>query len=326
MKDKQQDKLIWRRYVDDLYTKEDAGRLLEELHSSDSSRLLDDLTAEIWEETAVQQTYTDLEREKYKKEARQLLQRLEHKKRTRLRHICYAVSGVAAILCLVWASMTYLNYIGRQQISYLEASTSYGEHKKVSLPDGTVLTLNSCSRVRYPSRFVDDERRIELEGEGFFQVSHNEKQPFVINTRFFDVRVLGTCFNVKSYSSDETVMVDVENGKVQIDMPDAMMRLTANEQVRINTASGEYSKEREKHAVAVWRGGALRFDATPIHDVAKELERMYNCRITFAHGQSFENLISGEHDNKSLEAVLQSIEYTSGIHYKLSGKEVLLYK
>ena len=222
--------------------------------------------------------------------------------------------------------MTYLNYIGRQQISYLEASTSYGEHKKVSLPDGTVLTLNSCSRVRYPSRFVDDERRIELEGEGFFQVSHNEKQPFVINTRFFDVRVLGTCFNVKSYSSDETVMVDVENGKVQIDMPDAMMRLTANEQVRINTASGEYSKEREKHAVAVWRGGALRFDATPIHDVAKELERMYNCRITFAHGQSFENLISGEHDNKSLEAVLQSIEYTSGIHYKLSGKEVLLYK
>lgn len=326
MKDEQQDKLMWRRYVDDLYTKDDAGRLLEELHNPDSSRLLDDLAAEIWEESAVQQTYTDLEREKYKKEARQLLQRLEHKKQTWIRRVCYAVSSIAAVLCLVWGSMAYLNYVGNQQISYLEASTSYGEHKEVILPDGTVLTLNSCSRVRYPNRFVDDERRIELEGEGFFQVSRNENQPFIINTHFFDVRVLGTSFNVKSYSSDETVMVDVESGKVQVDMPEAMMRLQANERVRINTVSGEYSKQHESRVVAVWRAGGLRFDTAPIHDVAKELERMYNCRITFAQGQSFENLISGEHDNKSLEAVLQSIEYTSGIHYKISGQEVLLYK
>ena len=60
-------------------------------------------------------------------------------------------------------------------------------------------------------------------------------------------------------------------------------------------------------------------------DVAKELERMYNCRITFGDGK-FNNLISGEHDNKSLEAVLQSIEYTSGIRYKKEGKRILLYK
>ena len=70
----------------------------------------------------------------------------------------------------------------------------------------------------------------------------------------------------------------------------------------------------------------MRFNSTPIRDVAKELERMYNCRITFTQGQEFNNLISGEHDNKSLEAVLQSIGYTSGIHYKRSGDQVLLYK
>ena len=58
---------------------------------------------------------------------------------------------------------------------------------------------------------------MELEGEGYFRVFHNEKQPFVVNTHRFDVRVLGTCFNVKSYSSDEVVSVDVESGKVQVD-------------------------------------------------------------------------------------------------------------
>ena len=74
--------------------------------------------------------------------------------------------------------------------------------------------------------------------------------------------------------------------KVQVDLPEAMMRLTAKEQVLINTVSGEYSKRREEdRAVAVWMKGRLRFYSTPIRDVAKELERVYNCRITFAQGQ-----------------------------------------
>lgn len=106
MKDKQQDKLMWRRYVDDLYTKEDAGRLLEELHNPDSSRLLDDLAAEIWEELAIQQTYTDLEREKYKKEAQQLLQRLEHKNRPG--YVVYAMQYQVLQQCFVWYGAVWL--------------------------------------------------------------------------------------------------------------------------------------------------------------------------------------------------------------------------
>ena len=109
-------------------------------------------------------------------------------------------------------------------------------------------------------------------------------------------------------------------------MPEAMMRLQAKEQVSINTLSGEYSKRCEERDVAVWRKGGLRFSSTPVRDVAKELERMYNCRITFAEGQEFNNLISGEHENKSLEAVLQSMEYTSGIRYRKEGNHIFLFK
>ena len=84
---------------------------------------------------------------------------------------------------------------------------------------------------------------------------------------------------------------------------------------------------KEEGGVAVWIKGSLRFNSTPIRDVAKELERVYNCRITFAPGQDFNNLITGEHDNKSLEAVLKSIEFISGdIKYKKEGINVLLYK
>lgn len=326
MGNKQEDMSLWRRYIDDLYTTEDVQKMGKVLKDKSADRLWDELSASVWDESAGRQPSTDLERERYKKEARKLLERIEPRRRWKYRRIVWAVAGIAAVFCLVMGGMGYLHHFIRPQVSYLEASTTYGEHKEVRLPDGTELVLNSCSHVRYPDRFVGEERRIELEGEAFFRVRHNERQPFVVDARSFDVKVLGTCFNVKSYSSDEMVSVDVESGKVQVDMPEAMMRLTANEQVLINTVSGDYTKQREVHTVAVWRNGSLRFSATPIHDVAKELERRYNCRITFAEGQTFNNLISGEHDNKSLAAVLESIEYTSGIRYRIAGSQVFLYK
>lgn len=326
MKDNQKDTSLLRRYVDDLYTKEEARRLLNELQTSQHDDELQELTSAVWEDSASLQAHTDLEREQYKKEARRLIKHIEHRKRTWIRRVAVSVAGVAAVLCIVLGGMHFMDYMETQNITYLEAHTTYGERKQVVLPDGTQLTLNSCSRVRYPNRFAGDERRIELEGEGYFSVYHNEKQPFIVNTRRFDVRVLGTCFDVKAYSSDEVVSVDVESGKVQVDLPEAMMRLNAEEQILINTLSGEYSKKREERSVAVWRKGGLRFSSTPIRDVAKELERMYNCRITFAGNQEFNNLISGEHDNTSLEGVLHSIEYTSGIRYKKEGTSILLYK
>ena len=325
MENTKKNKNLYRRYVDDLYTTEDARQLLDSLPNSDDHEILNELSSDIWEEAATQQPLTDLEREHYKREARQLLKRIEHKKRTWFRRIAVVAVSTAAIVCLGLGGMHYLKHLNERQIIYMEAATSYGERKQILLPDGTQLTLNSCSHVRYPNNFIGEERKIELEGEGYFQVHRNEEQPFIVSTRRFDVRVLGTCFDIKSYSSDEVVSVEVESGKVQVDLPEAMMRLKGKEQVLINTISGEYSKRREDRPVAIWKKGGLRFNSTPIRDVAKELERVYNCRITFADGQ-FNNLISGEHDNKSLEAVLQSIEYTSGIRYKKEGNRILLHK
>lgn len=326
MENNEKDKSLLRRYLDNLYTTEDAKQLLNDLHRPEYDGTLNDLASEAWDESVAEQLFTDLEREQYKREAKQLLKRIEHKKRIWFRRISITAAGVAAIFCFVFGGISFWNYMDKQQVSYLVASTSYGERKQVLLPDGTQLTLNSCSRIRYPDRFVGNERRVELEGEGYFRVYRNEDQPFIVDTRRFDVCVLGTCFNVKSYSADEMVSVDVESGKVQVDLPEAMMRLQAKEQVLINTVSGEYNKRREEHTVAVWRVGGLRFNSTPIRDVAKDLERMYNCRITFAEGEKFNILISGEHDNQNLEAVLQSIRYTSGIQYKKEGNHIYLYR
>lgn len=328
MEDIKKDRSLFRRYLDDLYTSEDARKLLDELHTSETRGVLDDLTAEVWEESSAQQTFTDLEREKYKKEAAHLLKCIEHKKRTWLRRITVAAASVAAILCIAFGSMRYLAYLEDQDVTYLEAFTHYGEKKQLLLPDGTQLQLNSCSYIRYPNRFNGDMRKVELEGEGYFKVARNEKQPFIVGTSRLDVRVLGTQFNVKSYKEDELVSVTVESGKVQVDLPEAMMRLKAREQVIINTVSGEYSKQKEAREVAVWRKGELRFQSTPLRDAAKELERMYGCQITFSPDVDTTLEISGEHGNHSLDDVLESIRFISGgkLRYRKDATKITFYK
>ena len=124
---------------------------------------------------------------------------------------------------------------------------------------------------------------------------------------------------------DKTLPADIRL-QSPLDLPEAMMRLTANERVLINTLSGEYAKQKEEGEVASWRTGSLRFYRTPLFDVARELERRYHCRIVFADGVGSDNLISGQHDNKTLEAVLRSIEYASGIRYRAEGDSIVLYK
>lgn len=219
--------------------------------------------------------------------------------------------------------------LNKPEVRYAQLSTAYGETKNVVLSDGTEIMLNACSSLRYPEQFAGEERRVELTGEAYIHAARNEAKPFIVTTSRMDVKVLGTSFDVKSYPEDEIVSVKVESGLVQVDLPDAMMRLKKTERFYLNTTSGKIERLKEvTEKVAEWRSGILSFNSTPLYDVARELERRYQCKISFANGETFDNLISGEHENASLEDVLKSIEFVSCVKYiyKKETGEVLFSK
>jgi len=327
MKDKESSKIKIGRYLENLYTRSEAPEMITELRSPENSKLIDALAKEIWDESLVQDIGTELEQEKYQRDALLLLDELKPKRKPLLRKICQIAASVAAVFAITWGAMNYYNHVRDLEIEYTEVVAPSGSRKVVTLSDGSVIHLNSCSRLKYPNRFTNNERRIELCGEAFFSVTPNTELPFIVKTNHFDVKVLGTKFNVKAYNEDEVLAVSVESGKVQVEMPEAMMRLVANEQALINTVSGDYWKTiDENNQVATWIQGNLRFNSTPLHDVAKELERVYNCKIEFAEGENFDNLISGEHDNQTLSDVLKSIEYATGIKCRNENNRYILYK
>jgi ferric-dicitrate binding protein FerR (iron transport regulator) len=322
--------LSLKRYLNNTYTQEDAENVFAGLEDEGNRNLFEKSMDETWDETGKDTECSEKQTEQYKEEAIALLQTLKPKKSIGIRYWKPLLRIAASILILLTTGMgAYLlsQFIDKQSMITHNCSTSHGETKTLKLPDGSLVSLNACSEINYPEKFTGDIRKIKLKGEAWFDVAKNE-QPFVIVTEQFNVKVLGTRFNVKAYNEDEIQSINVENGKVEVEMPEATMRLTADEHIDINRIKGTYGKRKENQPVAVWRESAFYFNRTPIHDVVNELERVYNCRIELKKGQLFDNFITGEHSNKNLESVLESIEYTSGIHFRYNRKDniVFLYK
>lgn len=318
---------LLKRFVDGLYTRKDADDLLKHFHAGKYNTEISEAMDTVWEEMEEDEV-SSLQHQQYREEARLLLSRIR-KTEKRFSFIPYLryVAMVVIILSIGWGGFRLIRSNQEKVLTYTEVHVKNGEHKRVILPDGTSVTLNAGSYLRYPREFITDVRRIEMNGEAFFEVTRDEEKPFLIHTKDADVKVLGTSFNVKAFDMDEQLTVSVQTGKVQVDLPEAMMRLLPDEQFVMDKTKGEFQKRNEDARLStVWIKGGLYFNRTPIRTVVNELVRMYNRTIEFAPGAEYDDYIYGEHDNKSLEAVLKSIQYSTDIKYRIENDKIVLYK
>ena len=325
---KETEKHILRRYLDGSYLKSETDELHQALRKEGfQSADLNELADEVWHEEEADQHVLPMAQADAYQEAKQILRHTRSNQHSFYRRTAYAVGGIAATLLLVFGIFHLYHARKEAHTIFTQITTSYGERKQITLADGSKVVLNACSSLQYPDRFTSKERKVNLQGEAFFQIARNEKQPFLVETEDLSVKVLGTEFNVKAYTTDDQVSVDVESGKVEVTLPEATLRLKKQERIWVNTVSGEFNKKQEtENKVAVWREGGFVFHCTPIQDVARELERAFHCRIEFAEGQEFNNVVTGELSSKSLKTVLESIRYVCGINYRMKDDHIILYK
>ncbi|MDE6491122.1 MAG: FecR domain-containing protein [Muribaculaceae bacterium] len=318
-----------RKFLDDIYSDNDLSEVIKDL---EDTSLLDmaadeaDCSAESDEQDAGA----------YERDAREILDRITAAPKSKSapllsRKTRYWAAAAITLAVIAIASWRYAGTNGIVQESeaiYAEIVTSYGETKEIILADGTSVTLNSCSRLQYPETFSGSTRQVTLSGEAFFAVTRDENAPFIVNCQNMDITVLGTEFDVRTYDSDMTSGVSVKSGKVRVALDDdAVMTLHADQQLTYNNRTHDFDRITESRRVAAWRNGELTFDRTHIADVASELERTFNCRISFRDGIVPDNRITGSHTRSDLDDILQSIEYISGIHYtRTKSGDIILYR
>lgn len=248
--------------------------------------------------------------------------------RLKARRITRYVASITLIIAAT-ASMYLLMNKRNEQLSpkMCNIIIPAGEKKEIKLPDNSDIYINSASSLKYPQIFDEKQRVVELAGEAFFKVTPNKEKPFIINTGQISIKVLGTSFNVRSYDEDEWIGVTVSTGKVSVSIFDenSSIQLIPSEELWINKKNHYFQKSKKDMLQASsWRDGYLYFDKAPIKDVINTLNRKYAVNIKLERPYE-EYSITGEHDNKSLQSVLESICFITKLKYKKNGNNITLY-
>ncbi|MEM1324280.1 MAG: FecR domain-containing protein [Bacteroidota bacterium] len=225
------------------------------------------------------------------------------------RWLSVASIASALVLAALWWSIR-----DSGPVELLLVETGVGERRSVTLTDGTVVALNEKSRLRYPETFAAGERKVELEGEGFFEVTEKETAPFVIKTRLADVRVLGTSFNLEAMPNRVQLVIEVMRGKVEVigrNRPDPMV-LRAG-QKGVVKEQGNNEMDLASPNAGAWRNRVLQFNDQVLGIVLLDLKKVYGVSVRIDGLKATTCRFSGRFQGMDIQTILQNIANTFGM-------------
>lgn len=234
---------------------------------------------------------------------------------------------VAAVLFLpVFLLMGYLLYNKSSHspiIAYQEIFSPYGMHSKVNLPDGSIVWLNSGSKLKYPVAFAHDERNVYLSGEAFFKVHSERSHPFIVETERLKVTATGTQFNVEAYLTDTITAVTLVEGKMNVKVGSSNpINLQPDQRIVYNKVSQNFQlTETDAERWGLWKDGILAFRDEPLEDVFKRVGRTFNVDISVKDNITAHQLYRATFEGESLDEILRLLKMTAPIRYKITSRK-----
>ena len=199
---------------------------------------------------------------------------------------------------------------------WLSASATQGETLTLTLPDGSTVTLNSGSSLRYPSAFTTEKREVQLDGEAFFEVSSNPKKPFIVKTEILTTEVLGTSFNIEAFPSQNEARVTLVTGKVRVQAGAQQCELHPSQQAVFQKTTQQIQVQTvATNDFTDWKEGILRFRESSLPTVVQKIEKHYGVQIRLEVENAERCYLSGTFVKEDLNVVLKQLIF---IHSELS--------
>jgi len=190
----------------------------------------------------------------------------------------------AAFIAFIAVSQLYTNKQDEDTDNTAKYQTIFipaGQRAELTLPDSTKVWLNAKTKLIYPVRFGEGERMVTLDGEAYFDVRRNEKQPFIVKTKAMDVKVLGTEFNIRAYSELNTSEIALLKGAVDIKESNSNSpyhTLNINENAVLNDGKLDISTIKDFDHF-MWKEGLLCFKGEPVEFIISKLELYFDIKI-----------------------------------------------
>lgn len=201
-------------------------------------------------------------------------------------------------------------------------STARGSNYHILLTDGSTVSLNAASSLRFPISFSDAKRSVELAGEAWFDVQHADRLPFSIRSGNITTTVLGTAFNIHSYPNEKEMKVSVERGKVQVANGHKILAtLVKGQQVNVTNDSLAQIQAVDPAFIAAWKQGILYYENEPLHKVVADLQRVYKDSINIKTASLKEIRITARYQKKDgLQQILNMLCHLTESHFtKVNG-------
>jgi len=211
--------------------------------------------------------------------------------------------------------------------TYAEISAPQGSRVQFTLPDGSMGYLNGGSGLKYPVNF-SVSRNVSLSGEAYFEVSKDKRHPFTVQTKYADVQVFGTRFDVCAYEGDQEVFTTLEEGSVKVfnKTEKSSVMLNPGEQNVISTSSGKMQNIQVKtNLYTSWKDEILRFDNSPFDEVVKKMERWYGVKINLDKSLKYSENYTFTVRTESLKELLQLLSITTPMSFKIDNDNVMIY-
>jgi ferric-dicitrate binding protein FerR (iron transport regulator) len=198
------------------------------------------------------------------------------------------------------------------------------------LPDGSHVWLNAASSLRYPSAFTGSQRRVELDGEAYFEVSKQvtgskasvRPLPFIVQANGTEVEVLGTHFNVMAYQDETSINTTLLEGAVRVSKDDHRQILKPGQQAQVNQSGAiALVKEADTEKAVAWKNGAFKFDGSDIGTIMRQAARWYDIEVAYK-GKVNEEFYGTFSQEMNLSQVLSALEKTGLVHFTIEGKKV----
>ena len=248
----------------------------------------------------------------------------------------YIIAAAAVIALLIALPISYKAGLstGEERIAaieWVEVSVPFGEKQTVTLSDGTVLHINSGSRLTYPATFSGASRTVFMDGEAYLDVAKDPEHPFIIKSKGVDIKVLGTSFNFKNFAQEHTAELLLMDGSVEASVSvrndTRVVRLKPGDQMKYNRENDKLDVIRFNPAgyKAFFEDNSLHFFDMEMADIAADLSRRFNCEIIVLD----EKLASRRYfsiftNDETLDQILAVMSSDGKMRVKRSGKTIYL--
>ena len=200
-----------------------------------------------------------------------------------------------------------------------------GDKATIELPDGTNVVLNSASQLSYLNNFGENGRRVQLNGEAYFKVAHDEKHAFIVQVGNLEVKVLGTSFNVSAYEDAKDVTVVLLEGKVGVYAQQTSHIMKPGEKIEYNKVTHKITTAQvHPNDYIEWTKGNIYFEKESLENIMKTLSRIYDVEIRFDSSKLPNEYFTGTIPGGGIQNALNILMLTSPFYYEMDGSVIVL--